>query len=324
MGVQIVRNPNLSEALTSALVEVWVTVTNAGGAVGFVPPVTTQDVEPTAAAAFERVRAGRDDLVVAFDADTPVGFGFLASHDTALKRHWGMVLRLQRLPGHAGRGVGGAVLAELEVAARDRGLERVALTVRGGTGTDAFYLARGYTLDGVLPERLAVEGGRIVDELHLSKWVAEAPRRARSGVLAVQRLVPDLPLPRYAHPGDAGLDLHTAATVTLGPGERALVPTGIAVALPPGHVGLVHPRSGLALRAGLGMVNAPGTVDAGYRGELKVILVNHDAREPVTLERGDRIAQLVVQRVEHVQVVEVDELPGSRRGDGGFGSSGRQ
>jgi dUTP pyrophosphatase len=149
-----------------------------------------------------------------------------------------------------------------------------------------------------------------------------APPRG-AAVLVARRLDPDLPLPMYAHPGDAGLDLHAAETVTLGPGERALVPTGVAVALPPGHVGLVHPRSGLAIREGLGMVNAPGTVDEGYRGELKVILINHDPREPITLHRGERIAQLVVQRVEHVQVVEADELPPTVRGDGGFGSSGR-
>jgi dUTP pyrophosphatase len=150
-----------------------------------------------------------------------------------------------------------------------------------------------------------------------------AEHGAERPVLRVHRLTADVPLPRYAHPGDAGLDLRAAETVTLAPGERALVATGLAVALPPGHVGLVHPRSGLALRQGLGMVNAPGTVDEGYRGELKVVLVNHDRDAPVTVRRGDRIAQLVVQRVEHVQVVEVDELPASARGDGGFGSSGR-
>jgi dUTP pyrophosphatase len=323
MTARIVRNPELGAALASALGDVWVTVTNAGGAVGFLPPVAPADVWPTAAAGFERVREGRDDVVVAFEDGSPVGFGFLATQDTALKRHWGMVLRLQRLPDRPRRGLGGAVLDGLESAARDRGLERVALTVRGGTGTEAFYLGRGYSLDAVLPGRLIVEEGRVVDELHLSKWIGDPPPQARPGVLVVQRLDRGLPLPRYAHPGDAGLDLHAAETVTLPPGTRALVPTGIAVALPPGHVGLVHPRSGLALRAGLGMVNAPGTVDEGYRGELKVILVNLDARTSVTLQRGDRIAQLVVQRVEHVQVVEADALPPSRRGAGGFGSSGR-
>jgi len=136
------------------------------------------------------------------------------------------------------------------------------------------------------------------------------------------RLDPDLPLPAYAHPGDAGADLRSAVDVTLAPGERALVPTGVALALPDGHVGLVHPRSGLAARHGLSIVNAPGTIDAGYRGEIKVLLVNLDPATPVTLARGDRIAQLVVQRFERVEFVEIDELPDSARGDGGYGSTG--
>lgn len=136
------------------------------------------------------------------------------------------------------------------------------------------------------------------------------------------RLDPDLPLPGYAHPGDAGADLHTAVDVRLEPGERCLVPTGIAIALPPGHVALVHPRSGLAARHGLSIVNTPGTVDAGYRGEVKVLLVNHDRHQPVELSRGDRVAQLLVQRVEQVAFVEVDSLPESVRGDGGYGSTG--
>jgi dUTP pyrophosphatase len=136
------------------------------------------------------------------------------------------------------------------------------------------------------------------------------------------RLDPELPPPAYAHPGDAGADLLTAVDVTLDPGERALVPTGIAIALPAGYVALVHPRSGLAARHGLSIVNTPGTVDAGYRGEIKVLLVNLDPREPVVLRRGDRIAQLVVQRVERASFVEVEELPDSRRGAGGYGSTG--
>lgn len=138
----------------------------------------------------------------------------------------------------------------------------------------------------------------------------------------VQRLDPGLPLPGYAHPGDAGADLHAAADVTLEPGERALVPTGIALALPDGYVGLVHPRSGLAARHGIGMVNAPGTVDAGYRGEVLVNLVNLDPREPFTVRRGDRIAQLVVQQVARVVFEDADSLPGSDRGDTGHGASG--
>jgi dUTP pyrophosphatase len=138
----------------------------------------------------------------------------------------------------------------------------------------------------------------------------------------VQRLDPDLPLPAYAHPGDAGADLLTTVDVTLAPGERALVPTGIAIALPPGYVALVHPRSGLAARHGLSIVNTPGTVDAGYRGEIKVMLINHDPRLPIELRRGDRIAQLVVQRVERAVFTEVGDLPDSSRGDGGYGSTG--
>ena len=140
--------------------------------------------------------------------------------------------------------------------------------------------------------------------------------------IAVTRLDPGLPLPSYAHPGDAGADLHAATEVTLGPGERALVPTGIALALPEGHVGLVHPRSGLAARHGISIVNAPGTIDAGYRGEVQVCLVNTDREAPFTVRRGDRIAQLVVQRCETATFVETDDLGGSVRGDGGYGSTG--
>lgn len=138
----------------------------------------------------------------------------------------------------------------------------------------------------------------------------------------VRRLDPDVPLPAYAHPGDAGADLSTTVDVRLEPGERALVPTGLGIALPDGFVALVHPRSGLAARCGVSIVNAPGTVDAGYRGEIKVMLINLDPREPVVLSRGDRIAQLVVQQVERARFVEVDELPASARGAGGHGSTG--
>lgn len=139
----------------------------------------------------------------------------------------------------------------------------------------------------------------------------------------LRRLDPDVPVPSYAHPGDAGVDLVTTVDAVVPPGERVLLPTGIALALPPGHAAFVHPRSGLAVRHGVSLVNAPGTVDAGYRGELQVSLVNLDPREAVVLHRGDRIAQLVVQRVEHAVFHEVDTLPGSDRGEGGFGSSGR-
>ena len=145
--------------------------------------------------------------------------------------------------------------------------------------------------------------------------------------LAVVRLDPDLPLPSRAHDGDAGVDLFSAQDVELAPGHRALVPTGIAVAIPHGMVGLVHPRSGLAARVGLSIVNSPGTIDAGYRGEVKVALINLDPLQPIVVHRGDRIAQLLVQRVELPELVEVtsfDEagLADTTRGDGGHGSSG--
>jgi dUTP pyrophosphatase len=141
-------------------------------------------------------------------------------------------------------------------------------------------------------------------------------------LLDVKRLDPDLPLPRYARASDAGLDLHAAARVVIAPGARVVVGTGLAVAIPPGFAGFVLPRSGLALRRGVTVLNAPGLVDAGYRGELQVLLINHDATESVTLERGERIAQLVVQAVEHVELVEVEDLSASERGAGGFGSTG--
>ena len=138
----------------------------------------------------------------------------------------------------------------------------------------------------------------------------------------ITRLDPELPLPKYAKGGDAGADIVSRIDITLAPGERALVPTGIAIALPDGYVALVHPRSGLAIKHGVTMVNSPGTVDAGYRGELQIILINHDRSESVSFKRGDRIAQLVIQKVERAEFVEVENLPGSGRGEGGFGSTG--
>lgn len=142
--------------------------------------------------------------------------------------------------------------------------------------------------------------------------------------LTVQLQILDdgLPEPGYAHPGDAGADLCARVDVELGPGERALVPTGIAIALPEGFVALIHPRSGLATTHGLTIVNAPGTVDAGYRGEIQVTLLNTDRSAPISLCRGDRIAQMVIQRVERAQFIAVEELPESLRGEGGFGSTG--
>lgn len=140
--------------------------------------------------------------------------------------------------------------------------------------------------------------------------------------MLVRRLRPEVPLPAYAHPGDAGADLISTVDVELAPGERASVPTGLAIALPDGFAAFVHPRSGLAARCGMTIVNAPGTVDAGYRGELMVIVANTDPIESLRLSAGDRIAQLVIQRVERARFVEVDTLPGSARGAGGHGSTG--
>jgi dUTP pyrophosphatase len=140
--------------------------------------------------------------------------------------------------------------------------------------------------------------------------------------ILIQRLDPGLPVPSRAHPGDAGIDLCTTQDVELAPGQRALVPTGIAIALPDGYAGFVHPRSGLAARHGVTIVNAPGTVDAGYRGEIRVTLLNTDPDRPVRFQRGDRIAQLIIQRVAYPVFHEVETLPGSARGDNGFGSTG--
>ncbi|HEY1974458.1 MAG TPA: dUTP diphosphatase [Pseudonocardia sp.] len=140
--------------------------------------------------------------------------------------------------------------------------------------------------------------------------------------MRIVRLDPSVPVPSYAHPGDAGADLVTMSDVSLDPGERTTVGTGIAIALPEGYAAFVHPRSGLAARMGLSVVNTPGTVDAGYRGEIRVCLINHDVREPLRLRRGDRIAQLVLQRVERAVFEEVAELPESVRGAGGYGSTG--
>jgi len=144
-----------------------------------------------------------------------------------------------------------------------------------------------------------------------------------SDELLVRRLDTSAIVPVRAHPGDAGLDLCANEDVTIKPGERALVGTGIAIALPVGTVGFVVPRSGLAIHHGISIVNSPGVIDEGYRGEVKCILVNLDPTEAFVVGRGDRIAQLVIQRVEHVGVREVDELPDSARGEGGFGSTGR-
>jgi dUTP pyrophosphatase len=152
----------------------------------------------------------------------------------------------------------------------------------------------------------------------------DAKRSERMGKVDVliQCLDAELPLPAYAHPGDAGADLVAAQDVELPPGERAVVPTGLAIALPNGYAAFIHPRSGLGAKLGVTIVNAPGTIDAGYRGEIKVTLLNTDKRDTVRLRRGDRIAQMVVQRVEQAVFHEVASLPGAARGTDGFGSTG--
>lgn len=148
--------------------------------------------------------------------------------------------------------------------------------------------------------------------------------RAENAVdVLIVRVDSDLPLPSYAHPGDAGLDVVTSIDAIVPPGERVLLPTGIAIALPSGYAAFLHPRSGLAVKYGVSLVNAPGTIDAGYRGEIAVSLINLDPREQVALTRGDRIAQLVIQRVEYAVLHEVESLPGTDRGAGGFGSTGQ-
>jgi dUTP pyrophosphatase len=139
----------------------------------------------------------------------------------------------------------------------------------------------------------------------------------------ITRLDPSVPLPKYGKPGDAGADIASRVDMVLKAGERALVPTGLSIALPAGYVALVHPRSGLAIKHGISMVNTPGTVDASYRGELQVILINHDLHEDFVINKGDRIAQLVIQKFEVAEFLEVDSLPGTDRGTGGFGSTGR-
>jgi len=164
----------------------------------------------------------------------------------------------------------------------------------------------------------AVTGARVTGT-GMARTGAQAGGRVE---VLLRRIDHGLPVPAPAQPGDAGVDLRTTVDVELGPGERAVVPTGIAIALPDGYAAFVHPRSGLAARHGVTLVNAPGTIDAGYRGEIKVALLNTDLERPVRFSRGDRIAQLVIQRVERPVFFEVAVLPGTLRGDGGHGSTG--
>lgn len=140
--------------------------------------------------------------------------------------------------------------------------------------------------------------------------------------IVVKLLDEDMPMPTYAHDGDAGADLRSSVDLILEPGERAMVPTGIALAIPEGFAGFVQPRSGLAAKHGIGVVNAPGLIDSGYRGEIKVILINLDKSRAFQISRDDKIAQLVIQKVETISFKSVDELPDTTRGDGGFGSTG--
>ena len=139
----------------------------------------------------------------------------------------------------------------------------------------------------------------------------------------ITKIDKELPTPSYAKPGDAGADVYSRIDYEIAPGDRALIPTGISIAMPDGYAAFAHPRSGLAIKYGIGIANAPGTIDAGYRGELQMILINHDKNQVFKIKRGDRIAQLVFQKVEQAHFVEVETLPGSDRGTGGFGSSGR-
>jgi dUTP pyrophosphatase len=143
-----------------------------------------------------------------------------------------------------------------------------------------------------------------------------------SAEIKIKLLDPGIPVPRYAHPGDAGLDLPSRADIVLEPGQRAMVPTGIAVAIPVGFAGFVLPRSGLAARHGIALVNSPGLIDSGYRGEVTVVMINTDSVQPFQIRRGDRIAQLVIQRVEEVTLTQVEDLDVTSRGEGGFGSTG--
>jgi dUTP pyrophosphatase len=166
------------------------------------------------------------------------------------------------------------------------------------------------------------EGEVQVSEHPSAATADRASATAAHAPLAVKRLHPDAILPSRAYAGDAGLDLHATEAVTLAPGARASVGTGIAVAIPEGQAGLVLPRSGLAARSGIALVNAPGLIDAGYRGEIRVLLLNTDREASCEIARGDRIAQLVLVRLELPKTIAVQELPGSERGDGGFGSSG--
>jgi len=140
--------------------------------------------------------------------------------------------------------------------------------------------------------------------------------------LGIRRIDAELPLPAYAHQGDAGLDLFSAVDVSIAPGERVLIPTGIAIAIPEGYAGFVQPRSGLALRHGLSLVNTPGLIDSHYRGEIKLIAINLDPKTPIDIKRADKVAQLVIQQVASVTLVERDSLDETVRGEGGFGSTG--
>lgn len=325
--MRTIVNPRLTDELLDRLVDIWVAATNAGGAVGFVGPVDAGTVAPAVAGFWDRVLDGVTDLVVVSVDERPAGFGFLTgAADPDVAPHRAEVQKVMRDPEIRGKGIGAAVLDGLEARARERDLTLLTLTVRGGTGTEAFYAGHGYVQVASLPGWLLIDGTPTSSLVMAKRLDDQTPPQddtmTASVPLPVTRLDPDLPLPAYARPGDAGLDLMAREDAVLPAGTRRLMPTGLAVAIPEGHVGLVHPRSGLAIKKGLSVVNAPGTIDAGYRGEVMVPLINLDPSATIRIARGDRIAQLLLQRVERADLVEVDELPDGVRGDGGFGSTG--
>lgn len=332
-------NPPLTDSLIEDVVALWTAAANHGEAVGFAPPVGAEQVARAVAVHWDRVIDGVSDLIVAFDEDVLVGFALLArSQEGPAAAHRGRLETLQRAADHAGTGIGSVLLDAVRAQAESHGIGRLTLTMREGTGAERFYLRNGFRQVARLPDWVRI-GGRPIAALVLTADLSVEPGGAAAApgvaagepvdtpvggvVVPVLRLDPDLPLPRYAQPGDAGLDLHARVHRILPPGTRTVMPTGIAVAIPPGYVGLVHPRSGSAVRDGLSIVNSPGTIDAGYRGEIKVPLINHDPSAKIVLHRGDRVAQLLLQRVEHAVLHEVDTLPDGSRGAEGFGSTGR-
>ena len=337
-------NPPLTDGLVDTLVRLWVAAAAEGRTVGFDRSATHDSLGHAVAPHWDAVIDGTTDLLVAPDAVTPQGFALLARDTTAPAwAHRGRVDLVLAPGGEDHDDLAEALLAGVEERARQRELDTLAVLLPvGARAMAAPFRARGYAVVARLPRWLRVEGtptdaevllrdtappsGAVADEPPPERpaGAAGAATLGRSGVrLPIRRLDPDLPLPRYARPGDAGLDLHAREDRILPPGTRAVMPTGVAVAIPAGYVGLVHPRSGAAVRSGLSIVNTPGTIDAGYRGELQVPLINLDPSAKIVVRRGDRIAQLLIQRVEHAELEEVEALPDGVRGVDGFGSTGR-